>query len=52
MAQQELAEIENTEHISAQDGENINAKRGGAYGYDSSSGQWRRISVNASGELS
>lgn len=51
MAQQQVAEIENTEHISVQDGENINAKRGGVYGYDTLVGQWRRISVDANGQL-
>lgn len=51
MARLDAGEIENAEHVSERDGENINAKRVAWYGYDSSASQWRRISVNSSGEL-
>lgn len=51
MAELRVGEIENTEHISATDGENINAKRAGVYGYDYAGSQWRRISVDANGQL-
>lgn len=51
MSQKQLGEIVSNEHISAGDGENINAKRIGLYGYDYAGGQWRRLAVNSSGSL-
>ena len=51
MAQKQFGEIVNNEHISDRDGENINAKRIGLYGYDYGNSQWRRLAVNSSGSL-
>jgi hypothetical protein len=51
MSQQAIGEVENTEHISDRDGENINAKRTGLYGYDYDNSQWRRVSVDSNGSI-
>lgn len=51
MTRIEVAEVEQLEHLSTAQGENINAKRGALFGYDYGNSQWRRVSVNASGEL-
>lgn len=53
MSQLQVAEIENTEHISVQDGENINAKRVALYVYDTvtNPNQWRRVSCDSNGQI-
>lgn len=43
--------INRAEHISIDDGENINAKRSGIYGYDLDNQSWSRVSVNQYGEI-
>ncbi len=45
----ELHEANTLEHISAADGENINAKRVGLYAYDYTNSVWRRFGIDASG---
>jgi hypothetical protein len=51
MGKKEKLEIKNLEHISSEDGENINAKRIGVYGYDAVNSQWRRIAVDDQGRV-
>jgi hypothetical protein len=53
MSQKDFGEIINTEHVSSVDGENIEAKRVGLYGWDniSATNQWRRLAVDTTGKL-
>jgi hypothetical protein len=50
MARFDLGETNQLEHISSANGENINAKRVGLYGYDYANSQWRRVGLNSNGQ--
>jgi hypothetical protein len=47
MAKKESLELENSEEID----ENICAKKIACYGYDLNAGVWRRLKVDANGQL-
>jgi len=47
MAKKELLELINSEH----DTETTSKKKGGLYGYDLDNTQWRRLAVDATGQV-